>query len=179
MEKESDPNNLAPTTSTILQMAMGDAIAVALLSLKGFTEDQFARFHPGGSLGKQLYLKVRDLILRNEKPKVYLTDPIRKVIAEISGKRLGATAVMDDNENLKGIITDGDLRRMMERTDDFLNINAQDIMSALPKTIPIDSLAVDAFAMMKKHSITQLVVMEENRYRGMVHIHDMMREGII
>jgi arabinose-5-phosphate isomerase len=108
-----------------------------------------------------------------------MTDPIKKVIAEISGKRLGATAVMDDNENLKGIITDGDLRRMMERTDDFLNINAQDIMSGLPKTISIDSLAVDAFAMMKKHSITQLVVMEENRYRGMVHIHDMMREGII
>jgi arabinose-5-phosphate isomerase len=179
MEKEADPNNLAPTTSTILQMAMGDAIAVALLSLKGFTEDQFARFHPGGSLGKQLYLKVRDLIVRNEKPKVYLTDPIKKVISEISGKRLGATAVMDDNENLQGIITDGDLRRMMERTDDFVNIQAGDIMSGFPKTISIDNLAVDAFAMMKKHSITQLVVMEENRYKGMVHIHDMMREGII
>ena len=179
MEKEADPNNLAPTTSTILQMAMGDAIAVALLSLKGFTEDQFARFHPGGSLGKQLYLKVRDLIVRNEKPKVYLTDPIKKVISEISGKRLGATAVMDDNENLKGIITDGDLRRMMERTDDFVYIQAGDIMSGFPKTISIDNLAVDAFAMMKKHSITQLVVMEENRYKGMVHIHDMMREGII
>lgn len=179
MDKEADPNNLAPTTSTILQMAIGDAMAVALLSLKGFTDEQFARFHPGGSLGKQLYLKIRDLIIQNEKPKVYLNDPIKKVIAEISGKRLGATAVMDDNENLKGIITDGDLRRMMERVDDISKLLAADIMSGHPKAISVDSLAVDGFVMMKKHSITQLLVMDGNRYKGVVHIHDMMREGII
>lgn len=179
MDKEADPNNLAPTTSTILQMAIGDAMAVALLSLKGFTDEQFARYHPGGSLGKQLYLKIRDLIIQNEKPKVYLNDPIKKVIAEISGKRLGATAVMDDNENLKGIITDGDLRRMMERVDDISKMLAADIMSGYPKTISVDSLAVNGFVMMKKHSITQLLVMDGNRYKGVVHIHDMMREGII
>lgn len=179
VEQEADPNNLAPTTSTILQMAIGDAISVALLSLKGFSQEQFARYHPGGSLGKQLYLKVSDLIIRNEKPKVYLRDSIRKVITEISGKRLGATAVMDDNENLMGIITDGDLRRMMENTDNITQISAGDIMSLKPKTVHFDCLAVDAFAMMKNFSITQLIVVDGMRYKGMVHLHDMIREGII
>ena len=179
VEQEADPNNLAPTTSTILQMAMGDAMSVALLSMKGFSQEQFARFHPGGSLGKQLYLKVSDLILRNEKPKVYLSDSIRKVITEISGKRLGATAVMDDNENLIGIITDGDLRRMMETTDNINQSSAADIMNLKPKTVHFECLAVDAFALMKTHSISQLIVLDGMRYRGMVHLHDMIREGII
>ncbi len=177
--QEADPNNLAPTTSTILQMAIGDAIAVALLSLKGFSQEQFAKFHPGGSLGKQLYLKVSDLIIRNEKPKVYLSDPIRKVISEISGKRMGATSVMDDNENMMGIITDGDLRRMLESTDNIADLKAADIMSLKPKTVQIDCLAVEAFTIMKKHSITQLIVLEDTRYKGMIHLHDMVREGII
>lgn len=179
VEKEADPNNLAPTTSTILQMAMGDAMAVALLSMRGFSQKQFARFHPGGSLGKQLYLKVSDLIVRNEKPKVYLNDTIKKVITEITGKRLGATAVMDDNENLMGIITDGDLRRMMDTVENLSSINAGEIMSSNPKTIFFDSLAVDALALMKKHSITQLIVLDNMRYKGMLHLHDMIREGII
>jgi arabinose-5-phosphate isomerase len=179
VEQEADPNNLAPTTSTILQMAMGDALAVALLSMRGFSQAQFARFHPGGSLGKQLYLKVQDLIWRNESPKVYLKDSIKKVITEISGKRLGATAVMDDDENLKGIITDGDLRRMMESSQDINTIKAMDIMSSTPKTIQISNLAVEALALMKKHSITQLIVLDDLRYKGMVHLHDMIKEGII
>lgn len=179
MESEADPNNLAPTTSTTLQMALGDAIAVALLSLKGFSQEHFARFHPGGSLGKQLYLKVSDLIVRNEKPKVYLTDNLKQVILEISSKRLGVAAVMDDNENLKGIITDGDLRRMLEGHTDLLSLHAADIMNASPKTIAADTLAIDALAVMRKHSISQLIVVDSNRYKGIVHLHDMIREGII
>lgn len=179
VESEADPNNLAPTTSTTLQMAMGDALAVALLSRKGFSSEHFARFHPGGSLGKQLYLKVSDLILRNEKPKVYLQDSIKTVISEISGKRLGATAVLDDNENLKGIITDGDLRRMLESVTDLSIVCAENIMSISPKSIQYDSLAVNALSLMRTYSITQLLVVDGNRYKGIVHIHDMVREGII
>lgn len=179
MDYEADPNNLAPTTSTTLQVAMGDALAVALLSMRGFSPQHFAKYHPGGSLGKQLYLKVGDLIVQHEKPKVYLSDNIRKVILEISSKRLGATAVMDDNENLKGIITDGDLRRMLETKDSVGHLVAADIMNSSPKTIQIDTLAVDALATMRKFSITQLVVVEDNRYKGLIHLHDMVREGII
>lgn len=177
--QEADPNNLAPTTSTTLQMAMGDALAVALLSLRGFSQDQFARFHPGGSLGKQLYLKVSDLIAQNEKPRVYSQDHIRTIILEISSKRLGATAVVDDNENLIGIVTDGDLRRMLESGHSFAHLQANDIMSRNPKTIAHDCLAVDALTMMRKHSISQLVVTEGMRYKGMIHLHDIIKEGII
>ncbi|MBK8625232.1 MAG: KpsF/GutQ family sugar-phosphate isomerase [Saprospiraceae bacterium] len=179
MDSEADPNNLAPTTSTTLQVAMGDAIAVSLLSLRGFSQKHFAKFHPGGSLGKQLYLRVSDMIIQNEKPKVYLSDNIRKVILEISSKRLGATAVMDDNENLKGIITDGDLRRMLETKDNVSHLLAADIMNANPKMTQIDTLAVDALGTMRKFSITQLIVADGNRYKGMIHLHDMIKEGII
>ncbi|HQV97664.1 MAG TPA: KpsF/GutQ family sugar-phosphate isomerase [Saprospiraceae bacterium] len=179
LEQEADPNNLAPTTSTTLQMAMGDAMAIALLSMRGFSSEHFAKFHPGGSLGKQLYLKVGDLIQQNEKPKVYLSDNIRKVILEISSKRLGATAVMDDNENLKGVITDGDLRRMLETKDSVAHLLAADIMTANPKSIQHDTLAVDALALMRKHSITQLIVTDGQRYKGIIHLHDLIREGII
>ena len=179
MESEADPNNLAPTTSTTLQMAMGDAIAVALLSLRGFSQEHFARFHPGGSLGKQLYLRVHELAAGNEKPRVYMDDDIRKVILEISTKRLGATAVLDDNENLKGIITDGDLRRMLESGASLAGLKASDIMTSGPKTIQQDELAVEALALMRRHSITQLIVAQGMRYAGMVHLHDMIREGII
>lgn len=176
---EADPNNLAPTTSTTLQMAMGDAIAVALLSLRGFSQEQFARFHPGGSLGKQLYLRAKDIMVHNEKPKVYTSDHIRTVILEISSKRLGATAVMDDNENLKGIITDGDLRRMLENQGSVSQLTAGDIMNIRPRTIDAESLAVDALALMRGHSITVLIVLAGNRYAGMIHLHDLVREGIV
>lgn len=176
--READPNNLAPTTSTTLQMAMGDALAVALLTLRGFSQEQFARFHPGGSLGRQLYLKVSDLITRHEKPKVYTGDNIRKIIVEISSKRLGATAVMDDNENLTGIITDGDLRRMLESENSVGHLKAADIMNHNPKTIDYNSLAVDALSLMRKHSISQLVVLEGLRYKGLIHLHDIIKEGI-
>lgn len=179
LQAEADPNNLAPTTSTTLQMAMGDALAVALLSLRGFSPEHFAKYHPGGSLGKQLYLKVGDVINEKVKPKVYLGDDLRRVIVEISTKRLGATAVMDDNENLKGIITDGDLRRMLEVNDDIANITAEQIMTQNPKRVQSDTMAVEAFAMMRKYAITQLLVVNQNRYQGIIHIHDLINEGII
>jgi arabinose-5-phosphate isomerase len=179
MEAEADPNNLAPTTSTTLQMAMGDAIAVALLSLRGFSPAHFAKYHPGGSLGKQLYLRVGDVIHDRNKPKVYLHDDLKRVIVEISSRRLGATAVMDDNENLMGIITDGDLRRMLEVNDDVSNVKAEQIMSRTPKYVNPETLAVDAFAMMRKYAITQLLVMDQNRYKGIIHLHDLINEGII
>ncbi len=179
MEAEADPNNLAPTTSTTLQMAMGDALAVALLSLRGFSPAHFAKFHPGGSLGKQLYLRVGDVIHDRNKPKVYQHDNLKQVIVEISTKRLGAVAVMDDNENLIGIITDGDLRRMLEINDDVSHITAEQIMSRTPKTVNPETLAVDAFALMRKFAITQLLVMDQNRFKGIVHIHDLINEGII
>ncbi|MBC7883865.1 MAG: KpsF/GutQ family sugar-phosphate isomerase, partial [Saprospiraceae bacterium] len=162
VDNEADPNNLAPTTSTTLQMAMGDAIAIALLSLRGFSHNEFAKFHPGGSLGKQLYMKVADLSSQNEKPKVYENDSIRKVILEISSKRLGATAVVDDNENIKGIITDGDLRRMLEHKESDTYTKALDIMTPHPKHIQKTNLAIDALGMMRKYSITQLIVLNEN-----------------
>jgi arabinose-5-phosphate isomerase len=178
MENEADPNNLAPTTSTTLQMAMGDAIAVALLSLRGFSQEHFAKYHPGGSLGRQLYLRVEDIIAQNEKPKVYLNDNIRKIIVEISSKRLGTTAVVDDNENLVGIITDGDLRRMLETQEQVAHLTAKDIMTSNPKSVDIQLLAVEALALMRKHSISQLLVKSGNRYKGVVHLHDLIREGI-
>jgi len=179
MEKEADPNNLAPTTSTTLQMAAGDAMAVALLSLRGFSKEAFARFHPGGSIGKQIYLKVADIYMRNEKPKVYLGDSLKQIILEISSKRLGVAVVVDDNENMVGVITDGDLRRMLEKTNDLSTLTAVDIMNPSPKTIPVDALAVDALGKMRGNSISQLVVTEGIRYKGIIHIHDLLREGIM
>lgn len=179
VDAEADPNNLAPTTSTTLQMAMGDAIAVALLSLRGFSHEHFAKFHPGGSLGKQLYLKVGDLLSLHDKPKVYTSDNIRQVIMEISSKRLGATAVLDDNENLVGMITDGDLRRMLETEGNVGHLTANDIMNGNPKTIQKSSLAIDALTVLRKFSISQLVVKDDNRYVGMIHIHDMIKEGLV
>lgn len=179
MDAEADPNNLAPTTSTTLQMAMGDAMAVALLSLRQFSPEHFARYHPGGSLGKQLYLKVADVTNDKVKPKVYSGDNLKKVIVEISTKRLGATAVMDDNENLIGIITDGDLRRMLEENTDISDITAGQIMSRSPKYIQSDMMATEALALMRMYSITQLLVMDGNRYKGIIHIHELIKEGII
>ncbi len=176
--QEACPNNLAPTSSTTAQLAMGDALAVCLLDCKGFTGNDFARYHPGGSLGKKLYLKVSDLYPNNPIPQVTVEDSLVKVVHEISSKRLGATAVVE-NDVVKGIITDGDLRRMMEKGGDISGIIASDIMSASPKTIDADEMAVDAFHMMKSKNITQLVVVKEGKYAGMIHLHDLLNEGII
>lgn len=176
--KEACPNNLAPTASTTAQMVIGDALAVALLECRGFTPADFARLHPGGALGKKLYLRVADLYVTNEVPKVDLNADIRQVIMEISAKRLGATAVMSDGV-MKGIITDGDLRRMLEKNENISGIKAGEIMTVNPKTIQSGSLVVEALALMRKHNITQLPVMEEDRYAGVIHLHDILKEGIL
>jgi arabinose-5-phosphate isomerase len=178
VEKEACPNNLAPTSSTTAQMVMGDALTVCLLECRGFTTSDFAKLHPGGALGKQLYLKVADLYINNLVPKVQVTDNIRTIILEISSKRLGATAVLDE-EKLKGIITDGDLRRMLEKTIDFDKITARDIMNISPKTVDPDTLVVNALSMMRKNNITQLLVTDKERYLGVLHLHDILKEGII
>ncbi len=178
VKKEACPNNLAPTSSTTAQMVMGDALTVCLLECRGFTTSDFARLHPGGALGKQLYLKVADLYINNQVPKVQLTDSISTIILEISSRRLGATAVLDHGE-LKGIITDGDLRRMLEKNTDFGNLTASDIMNFSPKTVGPDTLVVNALSIMRKNNITQLLVTEQNRYLGVLHLHDILKEGII
>lgn len=178
VEKEACPHNLAPTSSTTAQLVMGDALAVSLLEYRGFSQEDFAKYHPGGALGKKLYLTVEKLYKQNEVPRVDVGDNIRKIIIEISSKRLGATAVMDGDQ-LVGIITDGDLRRMLERYDQVENLRAKDIMSRNPKTIPHDELAINAFNMMEDHNITQLIVKENGRYLGMVHLHDILKEGIV
>ncbi|MBX2892798.1 MAG: KpsF/GutQ family sugar-phosphate isomerase [Saprospiraceae bacterium] len=179
VEHEADPNNLAPTASTTAQMALGDALAVALLAHKGFSPGDFAKFHPGGALGKQLYLRVRDLYTLHERPAVRPDATLNEIIIEISSKRLGATAVLDDSEHLMGIITDGDLRRMLQRGGPLTGVLASDILSPHPKSIGPDALAVDALALLRQHSITQLVVLHEGRYLGMVHLHDLVREGLL
>lgn len=176
--REACPNNLAPTASTTAQMVMGDALAVALLECRGFTSGDFARLHPGGALGKKLYLRVSDLYINNDVPKVSTDADIRKVIMEISAKRLGATAVMD-REKMVGIITDGDLRRMLEKNTDISGIVAADIMTSNPKTIQASGLVVEALALMRRHNITQLPVFEHNRYVGVIHLHDILKEGIL
>ena len=177
--EEACPHNLAPTTSTTAHLAMGDALAVCLLEAKGFTSDDFAKYHPGGSLGKQLYLKVGDLLAKAEVPKVLETSGLSEVIIEISGKRLGATAVLDDQGKIKGIITDGDLRRTLEKTLDLKEFKARDVMTENPKSIPNDEYAIRALNLMKKHNITQLVVMNGENFEGFIHIHDLMKEGIV
>ena len=179
VEKEACPNNLAPTTSTTAQMVMGDALAVCLLQLRGFTDKDFARFHPGGALGKRLYLRVSDMSDANEKPQVAPESNIRQVILEISGKRLGATAVIGNDGGLKGIITDGDLRRMLEKYEDPARLTAADILTPNAKAIEAGELATEALAMMRTNNISQLVVTRGGKYTGMLHIHDLMREGII
>jgi len=179
VQQEACPNNLAPTTSTTAQLAMGDAIAVCLMELKGFSSDDFAKFHPGGMLGKKLYLRISDIYPQNEKPTVYLDQLLKEIIVEITRKRLGATAVIDNNENIKGIITDGDLRRMLEKNHVSENIVAKDIMTVNPKTIDPDELAINALDMMRKHEITQIPVVKKGKYLGMIHLHDLLKEGFI
>ncbi len=179
VEQEADPNNLAPTVSTTSQMAMGDALATALLTQRGFTPEDFARFHPGGTLGKQLYLRVGDLSDRNERPAVRPWTPLREVILEISSRRLGVTAVLDEADRLVGIITDGDLRRMLQKNVDLESVQAHQIMTPSPKTIAPDALAIRALELMRCHAITQLLVVEGERYKGVIHLHDLIREGIV
>ncbi len=178
VEREADPNNLAPTASAVAQMAVGDALAACLMSIRGFQPKDFAVLHPGGTLGKQLTLRVSDLIKTNERPVVVHDAGIRTVIMEISSKRLGATAVLRDDQ-LVGIITDGDLRRMMQRASDLSLVVAADIMTRQPKTIATDALASAALDEMRQHNITQLLVLDTmGSYCGVVHIHDLLREGL-
>lgn len=179
IEEEACPNNLAPTTSTTVQMAMGDALAICLLTARGFTAESFARFHPGGTLGKQLYLKVKDVIDASLLPMVQESASLKEVILEISSKRLGATAVVDEAQKLQGIITDGDLRRMLQNNFDLSEIKAGDIMTKDPKTIFLDDYAVKAVEVMRTFNITQLVVQDNSSLVGFVHIHDLMKEGIV
>lgn len=178
VSQEACPNNLAPTSSTTAQLVMGDALAVCLLECRGFSSRDFARFHPGGTLGKQLYLKVKDLYTDNPAPKVKTTDGLRKVILEISSKRLGATAVMEGTR-LAGIITDGDLRRMLENNVRLDALNAGDIMTRNPKVTDPETLVVDALTLMRSRNITQLLVVSKSKYLGIVHLHDILREGIL
>jgi arabinose-5-phosphate isomerase len=176
--REACPNNLAPTSSTTAQLAMGDALAVALLHCRGFSPEDFARYHPGGALGKQLYLKVADLYPHNEKPMVDIDEPIASVIIEISSKRLGTAAVIH-NGILAGIVTDGDLRRMLQNHTSLYNLTAGDIMSVNPRTIQPESMVVDALQLMRQNNITQLLVVDHGEYLGVIHLHDILREGII
>jgi len=178
VSKEACPNNLAPTSSTTAQMVMGDALAVCLLEARGFTSNDFARLHPGGAIGKQLYLKVSDLYPGNRIPQVQLDDTIQKVIIEISSNRLGATAVLK-GKTLKGIITDGDLRRMLEKNTDIGSLTAGEIMTRSPRTIASDTLVVNALSLMRQNNITQLLVVDKNTYKGVIHLHDILREGIL
>jgi len=177
VSEEICPNNLAPTTSTTAQMTMGDVLAVALIKERQFSSQDFAKHHPGGALGKKLYLKVADLLLKNEVPKVTADAMVKTCLLEISQKRLGATAVLKNND-LVGIITDGDVRRMLEQHDDFLALSAEDIMTKNPKTIEADSLAYDAYRLMEQNNITQVPVVEGGIYKGMIHLHDILKEGI-
>jgi arabinose-5-phosphate isomerase len=179
VEQEACPNNLAPTTSTTAQLVMGDAIAICLMEMKGFQSEDFAKFHPGGMLGKKLYLRVSDLYTGNEKPAVKKDQSLKEVIVEMTGKRLGITAVVDVNQQLLGIITDGDLRRMLENTTAINSVTAGEIMTKNPVTIQPDELAVNALDMLRKKEISQLAVTHNGIYLGILHIHDLIREGLI
>lgn len=179
VEKEACPNNLAPTTSTTAAMAIGDALAVCLIEAREFSSNDFAMLHPGGSLGKRLYLKVEDLAQQHELPLVSEDATINEVILEITSKRLGAVAVGNDQKELLGIITDGDLRRMLKNFSNIAEVKAKDIMNATPKTIETDEYAVNALNLMQKNNITQLVVLQDNKVYGFVHIHDLLKEGLV
>ncbi|HAM99018.1 MAG TPA: D-arabinose 5-phosphate isomerase [Marinilabiliales bacterium] len=179
IEKEACPNNLAPTSSTTAQLVMGDALAIALLEYREFSSSDFAKYHPGGTLGKKLYLRVSDLYHNNEKPQIQSNSSIDEVIMEMTTKRLGATSVLDENGKLVGIITDGDLRRMLVSKRPVNQLKAFDIMGKNPRTIEESELAVTAFQMMEQNNITQLIVVNQGKYVGMIHIHDILKEGIV
>ncbi len=177
VDEEAIPGSLAPTSSTTAQLVMGDALALILMRCRGFSTADFAKFHPGGALGKQLYLRVKDLYVRNERPEVGPNDSLTQVIIEMTGKRLGATVVTKD-EHLVGIITDGDLRRMLLKYPDIEQVKAEQIMTSNPKTIDEDALVVDALHKMRENSITQLPVVHDGKYLGIIHLHDILKEGI-
>ena len=179
VSQEACPNNLAPTTSTTAQLVMGDALAVVLMEMRGFGREDFAKFHPGGALGKKLYLRVADLYVQNERPFVWADSTLKDVILEISRKRLGITAVIDAEQHLLGVITDGDLRRMLEKESDVRQVTASAIMSRNPRTIGAEELAVNALDIMRKNNITQLIVSENGAYAGVIHLHDLIKEGLI
>lgn len=178
VQKEACPNNLAPTSSTTAQLVMGDALAICLLEVSGFTATDFAKYHPGGALGKKLYLRVSDLYINNEKPEVNSNASIKEVIIEISSKRLGATAVVENNQ-LMGIITDGDLRRMLHDSQNIDSVTAKEIMTVSPQSIHEDSLVIDALELMRQNNITQLPVVVNKSYKGIIHLHDILKEGIL
>lgn len=178
VDKEACPHNLAPTTSTTAQLAMGDALAICLLEAREFQSSDFAKYHPGGSLGKRLYLKAGDIAARNEKPSISPEAPVKDIIIQISKNRLGAVVVIDDGKIL-GMITDGDIRRMLEKHTNLENIKASDLMSVNPKRIDSEELALLALEIIKQNNITQILVTKEDQYFGLVHLHDLLQEGII
>lgn len=179
VKQEACPNNLAPTSSTTAQMVMGDVLAVCLMELSGFTGKDFAKYHPGGNLGKRMYLRVDDIYINNEKPSITGTTSLKQAIISISKGRLGATAIVDEQNKLRGIITDGDIRRLLETDNDLNELKAEDVCKTNPKTTLPGTLAIEAFELLKKYDITQLVIVDENGYYlGMIHLHDLIREGI-
>jgi arabinose-5-phosphate isomerase len=179
VEQEACPNNLAPTSSTTAQLVMGDALAICLMELKGFRSEDFAKFHPGGALGKKLYLRVQDLGMQNEKPAVKITQSLREVIVTMTAGRLGVTAVVNEGDQLVGIITDGDLRRLLDQGKSIDGLTAADVMTKNPVTISPDELAVSALDLLRKKKITQIAVAENQQYLGIIHIHDLLREGLL
>lgn len=178
IERESCPNNLAPTNSTIVQLALGDALAVALMNLRSFSAEDFAQFHPGGALGKKLLLSVKDILNKEAQPKVEINAGVKEIIFEISNKRLGVTAVVDGNV-IVGIITDGDIRRMLEKTMNLEGVTAQEIMTQSPKMIDSEALVSEALNVLESNQITQLVVMHDGAYQGIIHLHDILKEGVV
>lgn len=178
VEAESCPNNLAPTNSTTAQLVMGDAIAVCLMEMRNFTSQDFAKYHPGGALGKKLLLRVGDMLDATHKPMVGPDSSIKNVIIEISEKRLGVTAVIE-NEKVIGIITDGDIRRMLNKTETISGLTAKDIMTINAKSIKSTDLVSDALNILEDFSITQLAVIDNNEYKGIIHLHDILKEGIL
>ena len=178
-EHEADSLNLAPTISTTVALALGDALAVCLIECRGFDSKDFAKYHPGGALGKKLYLKVSDIYPNHELPTVKECSTVKEAIMEISSKRLGATAVLKENEELAGIITDGDVRRMLNQYDNFVGLTAKDIMTISPKAVSPDAYAVEALQIMQEKNITQLVVVQDNKPLGFVHLHDLLKEGLV
>ncbi|WP_419210911.1 KpsF/GutQ family sugar-phosphate isomerase [Maribacter sp. X9] len=178
VDREACPNGLAPTTSTTAQLVMGDALAIVLLELKGFSSTDFAKYHPGGALGKRLYLRVSDLVGKNQIPKVQMGTEVKQVIVEISEKMLGVTAVLD-GDKVVGIVTDGDIRRMLNKHDNIKGLTAAEIMTTNPKTIPANTLAIKALELMQKKGISQLLAMDNDTYVGVIHLHNLINEGII
>jgi arabinose-5-phosphate isomerase len=180
VSKEACPNNLAPTSSTTAQMVMGDALAVCLMEMKGFNGQDFAKFHPGGNLGKRLYLRVKDLYVQNQRPAIAPDALLKEIIISISGSRLGVTVVTDSTQKVVGVITDGDLRRMLERESELTSVRAEKIMTRNPKQIGPDAMAIEALDLLRKHDITQLVVVDTNQeYLGVLHLHDLIKEGLL